>query len=332
MKFARALAIGASIATISSMAMFPAQAADEGATACNGTGDARTVDGLVVKAGEVCNLVGTTVNGSVKLEQNASLITEGATINGNVTVGKNAFLDARGGSINGFVKAEESFGTYLTESRVRGTVRATKGDAEPFFFAEKTHMHNNVTLEVSTGSLVETSVAGSLVAHDGEFFDLHNSSVFRGLTVARNSGGTVVCGTTVATFASIVGNGYVQIGKGDIGACDKKNYFGNMLAVSGNTGAVTLRDSHIASILTGYGNAETPVVGTSVHAGTVMGQFRGIKPVEPTPTFSPTPSEPAAEDRAAIDSQKTAKELIQAKRAERRAAALKAAAEAGSAF
>lgn len=329
MKFARALAIGATIASISSMAAFPAQAADDTTTACNGTGDARTVDSLIVKAGEVCNLVGTTVNGSVTLEQNASLITEGATINGNVTVGKNAFLDARDGRISGFVKAEESFGTYLTNARVGGTVRATKGSAEPFFFAEKSQLDNNVTLEVSTGSIVGTNVNGSLVSHDGQFFDVHDSAVYRGLTVARNSGGTVVCGTTVATFASVVGNGYVQLGKGEFGTCDKKNYFGNMLAVSGNTGDVSIRDTYVASILTGYGNSETPVVGTSVHAGTVMGQFRGIKPVEPAPTFSPTAP---AEDRADVDKSKTAKEVIDAKRNERRAAALKAAAEAGSAF
>jgi hypothetical protein len=110
-------------------AALPAAAAAE-ETDCVGTAPA-TVDNLRVPEGAVCTLNGTIVEGTIKVETDATLDARFVRVVGNVQ-GENAErVMLTSSEIGGQVQVKQGGGAEVTESRITGDIQLDQNDGEP---------------------------------------------------------------------------------------------------------------------------------------------------------------------------------------------------------
>lgn len=270
--------------TLATVVVLPASA--DLVTRCVGTGGAVTVPGdLVVPKGESCSLQGTTVQGRVRVLAGADLVAVDATFEGAVSVARDGYFDTTTTTIAGPVTSRGSYGVYLDRSTLSGDYRGrASGDTQPFAYLTDSKVGGKV--DVSTGQLLldTTQATGAVQGRGTTYVDVLNSTLAGSLTVADNADGSVICASEVDGRASFSGNTGVQIGGGDLlSQCDDVNYFGADLAVSDNTGGVTVTGNIIRGDLSGTGNDPAPTGSANRVRGTVSGQFADLPATPPTP-------------------------------------------------
>ena len=216
------------------LAASPAQADDR---RCDGLIGPETVPGgVVVPAGEVCELAGTRVLGSVRVGTGAALFAEGFDLSGN--------LDVRG-------DADVS----LDRGAIAGSVKATRPGSA--VFAER------------------LTVAGTLEASRADILDLRDSVVDGDFYVRDTQEGSLFCGNSLNGNSEFTGNlGQLTVGAGD-GFCDGNRLGGNV-KVAGNRGFTEIGDNEVRGDLTCFGNDPPPVGGGNRVQGNREGQCAAL--------------------------------------------------------
>jgi hypothetical protein len=216
------------------LAASPAQADDRRCDALIGP---ETVRGdVVVPDGEVCELAGTRVLGSVRVGTGAALFAQDIDLSGN--------LDVRG-------DADVSLDT----SEIAGNVKATRAGTAVF----------------AQG----LTVAGTLDAHGADILDLRDSVVEGNFYVRDTREGSLFCGNRLNGNSEFTGNaGQLTIGAGD-GFCDGNRLDGNV-KVEGNRGFTEIGDNDIGGNLTCFGNDPGPVGGGNRVEGNREGQCAAL--------------------------------------------------------
>jgi hypothetical protein len=225
----------AALATAAALlAAGPAQADDR---SCDGLIGPETVPGgVVVPDGEVCELAGTRVLGSVRVGTGAALFAEDIELSGNLDVRGDANVSLDGGEIAGGVKAAR-----------RGTA----------VFAQR------------------LIVAGTLEAHGADILDLRDSVVAGNFYVRDTREGSLFCGNTLKGSSEFAGNsGQLTLGSGD-GFCDGNRLDGNV-KVAGNRGFTEIGDNDVGGNLTCFANDPGPVGGGNRVEGNREGQCAAL--------------------------------------------------------
>ena len=116
--------LGATVAfAAAAVAALPASAQAEERT-CRGTIGARTVDNLRVPQGATCNLNGTVVKGTVKVERSATLVADGVRVVGNVQAENASKVVVRGSSrVGGSVQVKQGGAATVKSSRIIGDIQ-----------------------------------------------------------------------------------------------------------------------------------------------------------------------------------------------------------------
>jgi hypothetical protein len=112
--------IGMVIAAAATLATLPASAEER---VCRSTIGRATVDNLRVPQNATCNLNGTRVKGTIKVESNATLRARDVIVIGNVQ-GENARLVvvAEGSRVGGSVQVVQGGGALVSDTRVNGDI------------------------------------------------------------------------------------------------------------------------------------------------------------------------------------------------------------------
>jgi hypothetical protein len=216
------------------LAASPAQADDR---RCDGLVGPETVPGgVVVPDGQVCELAGTRVLGSVRVGTGAALFAEGIDLHGN--------LDVRG-------DADVS----LDRGEIAGSLKATR--AGTAVFAQR------------------LAVAGTLEAHGADILDLRDSLVEGNFYVRDTQEGSLFCGNSLNGNGAFTGNlGQLTLGAGD-GFCDGNRLDGS-LKVAGNRGFTEIGGNEVGGDLTCSGNDPAPVGGGNRVEGNREGQCAAL--------------------------------------------------------
>jgi hypothetical protein len=216
------------------LAASPAQADDR---RCDGLIGPETVPGgVVVPDGEVCELAGTRVLGSVRVGTGAALFAEGIDLGGS--------LDVRG-------DADVS----LDRGEIAGSVKANRAGAA--VFAQR------------------LTVAGTLEARGADILDLRDSVVEGNFYVRDTREGSLFCGNTLNGNSEFTGNsGQLTLGAGD-GFCDGNRIDGNV-KVAGNRGFTEIGDNDVGGNLTCSGNDPAPAGGGNRVEGNREGQCAAL--------------------------------------------------------
>ncbi len=139
----------------------PAALAEE--RVCRGTIGATTVDNLRVPSGAACTLDGTKVEGTIKVERNASFTANGVRVIGNIqSEGFQAIAVKKGSKVGGSVQLENG------QSDGSGKVVSTRINGDMQFFSNEAKM----------------------VAR--------NNTILGNLQAVQNKGGLVISGNTIA--------------------------------------------------------------------------------------------------------------------------------------
>jgi hypothetical protein len=290
-------------------------------TRCIGTAGAVTVPGdLVVPAGKACVLEGTTVEGKVTVSAGADLVVTDGTFKGTVIVAENGYLDAYNTAVTGKITSRGGYGTTFGGGTTLGAGYAGQAPVDtsivPFAYFEATKVTKNISSASGELYLGSSQVAGSVAGDGTVYTDVIDSTLTGTFSVKGSVDGSVVCGSEIDGNATWDGNGAVQVGGGGlIDDCSDVNYFGGNVAISNNTGGVAVNGNIIRGNLGGDGNAPAPTGADNRVRGTLSGQFTDLQPPAAARRAAP-------EDRAAD---------LQAKGAERKAAAVAEGEAAGSA-
>ena len=297
-------------------------------TRCVGTGGAVTVPGdLVVPKGESCSLSGTTVQGQVRVQDGADLVITDGKLMGAVTVSKDGYFDTTNTAIAGPVTSRGGYGVYLDRSTLSQDFRGrAAGDTEPFAYLTDSTVGGQVDARTGQLLLDTSQVTGAVQGRGTTYVDVVNSTLADAVTVTGNAEGSVICASEVDGKASLSGNVGVQVGGGNLlSQCDDVNYFGDDLAVSDNTGGVTVTGNIIRGDLSGTGNDPAPTGSGNRVRGTASGQFADLPATPPTPARANAKQPLAARKAAPVDRA----EVALAKVVQRRSAAKAEARAAG---
>jgi hypothetical protein len=192
--------------------------------------------GVIVPDGEVCELTGTRVLGSVRVGRDAGLFAQEIDLSGNLDVRGDADVSLAGGAIVGSVKATRP------------------GSA---VFAER------------------LTVAGTLEASRADILDLRNSVVDGNFYVRDTQEGSLFCGNSLNGNSEFTGNlGQLTLGAGD-GFCDGNRLNGNV-KVAGNRGFTEIGDNDVGGDLACFDNDPPPVGGGNRVQGNREGQCAAL--------------------------------------------------------
>lgn len=287
-------------------------------TRCVGEAGAVTVPGdLVVPAGESCSLDGTTVEGRVTVRKGANLVVTDGTFKDRVVVQADGYLDLTNTTVEGRVRSNGGYGTYASGSTVGGYTESGAGELVPFLYAEGVTVDGSVVANGGEVYLAD-SEARTVRASDVVYADVINSTLTGKLEVSNAEFGSNVCASEVDGDATFEGNAGVQLGSGSLfGDCDGgSNYFGGDVTINNSTQGVQVNANIVRGNLAGEGNDPAPTGADNRVRGELQGQFADLKPA--VSSFA---------RKAPVDH--TAK--VEAKMADRKAAAVKAADAAGKA-
>jgi hypothetical protein len=222
---AAALAAAGALAAAS-----PAQADDR---RCDGVIGPETVPGgVVVPDGEVCELAGTRVLGSVRVGHGAALFTHDLDLSGNLEVRGDADVSLDGGAVGGSLKATRPGSAVFAERLI---------------------------------------VAGTLEASRADILDLRDSVVAGNFHVRDTQEGSLFCGNTLNGNGEFTGNlGQLSLGASD-GFCAGNRLRGN-LKVAANRGFTEIGDNDVGGDLTCFCNDPPPVGGGNRVQGNREGQ------------------------------------------------------------
>lgn len=239
------------------------------------TGETLTGE-ILVPANAACYLDGSTVTGHVVVDAGASLILANTTIHGPVTMHNDGFIDVTDSTIHGPVLATNSE-AYFNQSAVNGGVTFTGAEGKGrYFLAEHATITGATLITDAMVYVSQSQVKGGFTANNGQYADVLDSTVTGQLTMVGNDAGTMVCGTEVGGNTWLAENKGVTVGRKGDGFCADPNSFRHGLLINNNTGNVRLAHSTVDSMLAGYDNKKTPVVGKGVDAERVYGQFVGL--------------------------------------------------------
>jgi hypothetical protein len=101
--------------------MAPSARAEE--TTCRNSIGARTVVNLRVPDGATCRLTGTTVQGTVKVETNATLVASNIRVIGNVQAENHRAVTVTGSRIGGSIQFDQGGKFTVRDNRVTGDIQ-----------------------------------------------------------------------------------------------------------------------------------------------------------------------------------------------------------------
>jgi hypothetical protein len=105
------------------LALAPAQIAHAEETVCTGFLGARTLDNVRVPQGATCTMEGTFVQGTIKVETNATLRASDVHVIGNVQAeGARSVNVARGSFVGGGIQVVQGGGALVRNSEVNGDI------------------------------------------------------------------------------------------------------------------------------------------------------------------------------------------------------------------
>lgn len=339
MKITRALAATAALTAGFALTAVPASATQE-TEACHGLDNQSSVDNIVVKSGESCYLNGSWVRGNITVEDGGSLYTDGVRIMGTMKVGTDAAFSATRTTVVGGVHAKGAL-LDLQNSKVIGPMH--RSGESTIGIPATTYLEGSrvVGYFASKGGinyLQDSEVYSSVYAYDGDYTDIYNSYVGNRTSVRGMENGATVCGGVLNGAVQFYDNSLqVDVGPtADRGLCDGTTKINSGAIFSGNAN-LQISDTTFASYVTGSDNAPAPVIGDGVTAASATRQFEGLiaKPAAPEEgeeeaAASQLPVSALSEDVKAKPSERRA--ALRAMLDARRAATIKAATEAGTAF
>jgi hypothetical protein len=116
-----------SAVALSVLALGPVVSAEE--TTCRGTIGAKRVDNLRVPQGETCKLNGTFVEGTVKVQRDATLVAKDVRVIGNVQAENARLVKVKEGSkVNGNIQHVQGEAAIIVDSRIGGTLLFDEND------------------------------------------------------------------------------------------------------------------------------------------------------------------------------------------------------------
>jgi hypothetical protein len=158
------LGLGAIVAVCA----FPANAAAE-ETTCQGTIAAQTLDNVRVPQGAECVLAGTYVQGTVKIEQDATLRARGVRVVGNVQ-GENArrVNVVRRSRVGGSVQVVQGGAAQVRRSRINGDILYDENNE--FLRVRRTRVGGSVQAFQNNGGIeiVDNTINGNLQCKENE--------------------------------------------------------------------------------------------------------------------------------------------------------------------
>ncbi len=90
---------------------------------CRGTLRAVTVDDLRVPSGATCTLVGTRVEGNIKVGGSATLLADKVRVDGNVQSAGHTYVRVRESRVGGSVQLENGGRVLLRQNQVKGDIQ-----------------------------------------------------------------------------------------------------------------------------------------------------------------------------------------------------------------
>jgi hypothetical protein len=171
--------LAVAFASVLAVAMLaPAALAEE--RVCRGTIGATTVDNLRVPSGAACTLNATKVEGTIKVERNATLTANGVRVIGNI-------------QSEGFQEIALKEG-----SKVGGSVQLENGQDD------------------GSGKVLSTRINGDLQFFSNEAkMVARNNTIFGNLQAVQNTGGLVISGNTIAENLQCKQNDPPPVGGGN---------------------------------------------------------------------------------------------------------------------
>jgi hypothetical protein len=160
--------LGLSLVAIAAVGALPAPAAAE-ETTCQGTIGDQTLDNVRVPQGAQCVLAGTHVQGTVKVEQDATLRARGVRVIGNVQ-GENArrVNVVRRSRVGGSVQVVQGRAAQVRRSRINGDILYDENNE--FLRVLRTRVGGNVQAFQNTGGIEITDnvIDGNLQCKENE--------------------------------------------------------------------------------------------------------------------------------------------------------------------
>lgn len=299
----RNILLGLTLAVLAAFAgALPAVADDDDPPAeCIGVIGSVEVDGdLVVPEGATCDLQGTTVNGDVLVERDASLFTDRADIggrtrdddDGDLRLAENAYADLLTTSVDGSTRLGSSLGLFTHTSALEGGIESRDAEVLTLF---DTSIDGDVELrgELTEFSGDDVEIDGDVEGEEIAHLDVFNSNVDGRLSVEEASAGGFLCGSGVDGRVRYEESSNVI----DIGGCDG-NRLEDDVEVIDNTAAITIAGNVIEEDLVCRGNVPAPVGGGNLVGEDSEGQCEDIEtaPAVRAPAQARTPE--AARERA----------------------------------
>jgi hypothetical protein len=279
---------------------------DDESTECAGVFGPVEVDGdLVVPEGATCDLQGTTVNGDVLVERDASLFADRADIggrtrdddDGDLRLEENAYADLLTTSVDGSTRLSSSLGLFARASTLDGGIESRDAEVLTLF---DTAVDDDVELrgELTEFSGDDIEVDGDVEGEEITHVDVFDSSVDGRLSVEEASAGGFLCGSGIDGRVRYEDSSNVI----DIGGCNG-NRLEDDVDVIDNTAAITIAGNVIEEDLVCRGNVPAPVGGGNLVEEDSEGQCEDLEsaPAGRAPAQARTPE--AARERAEALSQ-----------------------------
>jgi hypothetical protein len=129
---------------------------------CVGTIGARMVDNVRVPQGRSCTLEGTTVQGTVIVERDATLRARGARINGNVQAENHRFVAVTNGTrVGGAIQIDEG-GVYRVANSVAEGIQVKANSGESFLRGNRVNSDIQVFNHSGGVDIANNQVGGNL--------------------------------------------------------------------------------------------------------------------------------------------------------------------------
>jgi hypothetical protein len=243
--------------------------------ACTGAIGPETVRGdLVVPEGQVCDLAGTRVLGSVEVERDAELYTEGAGVREDIHAASGAFVQLTASTLGGSMNLMQSLGAIVDGGSVSGNVDARGTDFLDLFAPT---VNGNVKVTGGQAAVFGEGlmVGGSLEATRADFFDLYDSTVNGSFSVRDMREGSLFCGNTLNGNSEFIADQTLLTIGSSTQDCEGNRVEGNV-KVEGNRGDIEISGNEISGNLTCFDNSPPPTGGGNRVAGNKEGQCRAL--------------------------------------------------------
>ncbi|MEP7764332.1 hypothetical protein [Sanguibacter sp. 25GB23B1] len=222
-----------------------------------------------------------TVTGDLVVPAGATCVLGGTTVTGSIVVNEDGWLDATEVVVGGDVIGTDTYGILIDGASVAGDVSSfSTGTREGFLYLYDLEVTGSVDAGGIDVEVSDTSIDGSFSTAAASYVDLLRTSVAGDASIADSPFGATVSGAIVGGSLSVSGSSRdVLVGALADGGLDQwGNTVGRDLVLTGNTANLQVAGTVVVGSIQLDGNTPAANLGAGNSAGGVTGDHTGDGP------------------------------------------------------